>query len=631
MGRRADPDQTRYRVSLDISDLVAAVGIAPRAGQVPTNHSWGRAPVTDSQDLKRIKAIPRRPQPGPDKVKALIQHMTATFRRDRTGLGPCRCHAIRPDVDDPCIIEFRMAQSWALFEMGLAGGLLGSIGVGHGKTLLDIMSPMAMPDCKIALLLVKPDLVTQLIEEYELINEHFNVPSLIVHGREWSNIIPGRPQLHVLPLSLLCRKTCTDFIPTLNPDFIIIDEVQKVSNRDTATARRVFRYARDNWERTRFAGWTGTLSDKSLNEYGHIAAFALGMNSPLPLDPQTLDEWARAIDPGDNRAPAGALFQLCEPGEHVESGYRRRLTETLGVIATKKAPIDAHLIITERRAPPIPHTVRDALETIRGFVRPDGEELVEAWEVARCARQAACGFFYHWTFPRGETEEQINVWLSARQAWNRELREKLRPGEEFLDSPLLCEEAARRAWTDGDVDGPPSWRADSWPAWGKVKGTVRPKTEPVWIDDFLAQDAAEWGRKNRGVIWYNYGALGQKIGEISGFPVHGGGPKAAEIIAREKGDRSIIASIHAHGTGRDGLQRLFVKQLVTSPPGSGKVWEQLLGRLHRIGQDAAQVFAEVYRHTEEFRWSIDQAMARALYVQDTLGSEQKLRMGYNME
>ena len=111
--------------------------------------------------------------------------------------------------------------------------------------------------------------------------------------------------------------------------------------------------------------------------------------------------------------------------------------------------------------------------------------------------------------------------------------------------------------------------------------------------------------------------------------MHGGGSGAGVRIAAERGDRSIVASIRSHGTGRDGLQRLFCDQLVVQPPSSSSAWEQLLGRLHRIGQEAEIVRASFYRHTVEMAAAVDQAMSRALYVESTIGASQKIRVGWN--
>ena len=64
--------------------------------------------------------------------------------------------------------------------------------------------------------------------------------------------------------------------------------------------------------------------------------------------------------------------------------------------------------------------------------------------------------------------------------------------------------------------------------------------------------------------------------------------------------------------------------LVLTPPGSGAAWEQLLGRLHRPGQNADEVLFKVWTHTKELRASFEQALADASYIETTLGSKQKL-------
>jgi len=72
------------------------------------------------------------------------------------------------------------------------------------------------------------------------------------------------------------------------------------------------------------------------------------------------------------------------------------------------------------------------------------------------------------------------------------------------------------------------------------------------------------------------------------------------------------------------LQFLFHDQLVANPPASAAAWEQLIGRLHREGQNADEVAASVYRHTPEMADAIDRAVRTAKYVESTMGSLQKL-------
>jgi hypothetical protein len=300
--------------------------------------------------------------------------------------------------------------------------------------------------------------------------------------------------------------------------------------------------------------------------------------------------------------------------------------------------------------------------------RPDGDQLVEALEVARVAAELAQGFFYRWEFPRGEKVSLIEAWKAARKEYFSELRQKLKKRDEHLDSPLLCWNAARRywcpksvadaredfenahdAWTErmstyrADVDewdppiepqweeydpktrNLPVWKSDHWRDWRDIRDKVQPVSMPVRVHDYLARDAAAWAAENRGIVWYSKRAFGSWVAEISGLPMHGGGPGAGERIAAEKGDRSLVVSIDSHGTGRDGLQRLFATQLVSAPPSSNTRWEQLLGRLHRPGQKAKKVTAEFYAHTEEFKNALAQAQARAEYVNATMGTRQKLQ------
>lgn len=641
-------------MAISIDDMMVPAGCAPGPGQVSAhqNQTAYKPAVSHSPDLTRIIALPRRDRPSEEKCEALIQYMTAKLSRPN---DKCECHNIRKGG---CITELNASQAWTLYEAAIYGGILGGIGVGHGKTLLNILIAMVVKGCKTALLLLPPKLVKQLILEYRLVKEHFHVPNMRIHTGKprGMEVTPGAPWLHVMPYSRLSRETAAQFIKDLGPDLIIADECHTLKDPENSTrASRVKRYYDEN-PNTKGAMWTGSITDDSLNNYAHLSRFCLGEGSPLPLDKHVVDDWARAIDPSDWPAPMGALAKLCEAGEHVHSGFHRRLSQTPGVILTRKAAINAPMVITERTPPPMPDVVKAALDSVRDGVRPDGEELVEAWEVAMCARQVACGFHYYWDFENGETEEQVAKWRAVRKEWHQELREKLGPRAEFMDSPLLCQRAAERSLHGldpsmcmgcygtgrvhdedenetvcgecqgrGKVPARPVWESEAWAPWKEIKGTVTPITKTERISPYLVEDACEWGRKNRGVVWYAYNALGEWISEMSGMPLHGGGPKAEAKIAREDGSRSIVASIKAHGTGRDGLQRLFAHQLICNPPSSSTTWEQLLGRLHRQGQKAKEVFAEVYLHTPEFKASLTKAMTRSLYVQTTLGSEQKLQ------
>jgi len=379
---------------------------------------------------------------------------------------------------------------------------------------------------------------------------------------------------------------------------------------------------------------TATLiAEGFLTHNSHLAGLALKEATPLPVHYPTLESWATALDAVELPAPPGALEALCQPGEDVRSGFRRRLIETRGVVATEEASVGCSLVISERKIKP-PKDIADKLKFIRDQeARPDGEELIDQIQVAAVARQMACGFFYRWQFRKGETPEQIEHWLDVRSKWRKELRNKLKTGSVGTDSEALLQAAASR-WHEGYAhegkeyplhckSGPlPVWASLHYLDWCRVRGTVEPHTVPVWVDDYLLNDAMDWAKTHTGIIWYQHRAVGYRLAQLSGMPHYGSGEEANAGIAQEKGDRTIIASIKAHGVGKN-LQA-FNDQLILSPPSDAAMWEQALSRTHRQGQKADEVTCDVYRHTPEMAAAVDGAIMRARYIYETTGSKQRL-------
>lgn len=601
-----------------------------RAATAPGVRDGLSSAIGPSPDLTRILALPRRKplnldDPNDPQVLALVARMNARLGRKN---DRCTCHLHRR----PCLTSLKPAQAWALSEIAETGGLVGPIGVGHGKTGLGILAPMVLPGCRTAVLLIPPNLREQLKREYDLWSQHFHVPS-IRHGGSEGTIISGRPVIHVVPYSLFSRPESTTLLESILPDVIIADEGHKLRDRKTATAGRVIRYMVKHPD-TRFLAWSGTIAKGSVTDFTHLTAFALREGSPVPLDPNTAAAWATALDPLPVRAAPGALRQLGEGP--IADVFGRRLAETKGWVATKAGAVSNALTLRERKAPEMPAALRKALANMRSsWTRPDGEELVDALQVAKSARELALGFFYRWRFPRGEPEDLIRRWYAARKVWHRELRERLERPEEHLDSEMLCTNAAARA-LDGYVGPLPTWNARTFKAWRDVRDQVAPVPDTVWLDDppagfeaipgadYLVRDAGEWARKHRGIVWYEHEAFGARVAADFGIPRHAGGIGAEQRILAEDGSRSILASIKAHGTGRDGLQRVFHEQLVVPMPSSGDGNEQLLGRLHRIGQEADEVTTWTYRHVPEFVDGIDKALEQARFLKATLGSDQKL-------
>jgi hypothetical protein len=436
--------------------------------------------------------------------------------------------------------------------------------------------------------------------------------------------------LHVVPYSRLSRPENTGMLRALGADLYIADEGHRLRYPDTSTTSRVLREWQAAYDEgrdpPRLCIWSGTLVAKSIKDVTHLLAMSHDDESPYPIDAGVIEEWAASLDPCDMPAPAGELRRLCTGGETLYQGVHRRLVETAGVITTKAAAVDAELTISERKAPRLPRELEKMIDhLIETGTRPDGEELIDKMEIARVARQLAQGGYNYWKYPRGEPPEVIDAWFEARQAYHREVRAKLKHRVEHLDSPQLLEHAAQRALAG--YQGPlPVWHSECYEQWARVKETVKPETAFKRVDDYLVQDVAKHMRaKSKGIVWVAEVGFGDWCAEVTGLPYYRGGDEHKAAFKRETGKRSVLASIKAHGTGTDGLQRIpWDHELIASPPASADIFEQLLGRRHRQGFEGDEVQVYVYRHTEAMRAAIDNALVQAKFIEGTLGTLQKL-------
>ncbi len=657
-------------VSLSAIKPTGSANVAPPSSSVapvwsPKTQSVTRA-VGWSRDLERILALPRRVRPSAEQLAALSAKWTKLLGKDRAALklGPCRCSEYKRRCPTPLL----PTQAWTLEEISIYGGLLGPIGVGDGKTLLDLLTPFVMPNCKVAVLLVPAALRVQLVEiDWDFYEQHWHLPYRA--GARWRP--PNGPVTHVLAYSELSGAANTARLNEINPDTVIGDEAQALRNLTTARGKRFSRFMHER-PNTRGVFMSGTLTSKEMADYAHFAEYALGDGSPVPRHYPTLLEWGGALDPvqvGEMPTPPGELMKLCEPGETLQKAWQRRLCETPGVVSSPEdGNCKAALNFYERPivAPPSVMEAYDRFNRI--WERDDGERVVTGLDKSRYLRQLASGLYTRWYWPRNETSQVRARWIAVRKQWHKELGEKLKHSKEFMDSPLLLTKAAIR-WHDGYIhierkstghvhteacyenyethdeevicghaeetegvrreipphtkNGPqPTWDADSWLEWREVRDTAEPKTEAVWIDDFLARDCAKWATQQIGIVWYEHVAFGAKVAALAGIPQFGPGEEASRAILSERGKTSIVASIRSHGTGKN-LQP-FSRNLVANPPSDGATWEQLIGRTHRTGQIADEVELLIYRHMPAMVEAVDRAKQLAGHIQGTFGGSQKL-------
>ena len=208
--------------------------------------------------------------------------------------------------------------------------------------------------------------------------------------------------------------------------------------------------------------------------------------------------------------------------------------------------------------------------------------------------------------------------MDARRDWKRYARYTLGHNRRELDTELQVWNEASR-WAKAGPKGEKQIEAVRvWRAWNAINDSFKPNSVATWITDEIVQAAAEWMKENRGVVWVDRTAIGEAIAKASGCRYYGAGDD--EIIDEKE---SCIASIRAHGEGID-LQHAFSESLVLAPPASGDTWEQLLGRMHRSGQEEDEVTYTVYLPCQDLLNSFQQAQSDAVYIEETTGTRQKL-------
>lgn len=587
--------------------------------------------VQDSEDLQRILRLPRRPQPSLEALQVVADALKAQLGKPRLA---CAC---KRRWNARCADTLRPVQAWALSEAEQMEGLFAPIGVGHGKTLLDLLTPLVMRS-KRAVLLLPSSLKRQILDkDWHYYGEHWRLPNLSTG--KWFD--PNLPTLYVVGYEELSGSKQTDLLERLKPDLVIADEAHSVSRRTAARTKRFLRHFTQN-PGTRLCCWSGTLTKRALTDYAHLADLALHDGSPVPRWWPTVEEWNSHLDPIKFSLEEGALRALALPGETAKQGLRRWTVETKGVVSSADdVSCEASLVITPVKLD-VPPAVSKAIQAVAGsWDRPDGEALVDPLSVMRCLRELSCGFFYRWRWPRGEPQQVIDRWLQVRKDWHRELRERLKRGGTHMDSPLLLTKAAIR-WQNGYVHitrdehgnetrrevpphtkaGPlPTWDSEFWPAWEHVRNTAQPETEAVWLDDFMVDRCVRWLAEAPGIVWFEFGALEARLHSAGAGLVLGAGDDASRRVLALRGDERVCLGIRSHGTGKN-LQA-FSRNLVAVPPADGAAWEQLLGRTHRQGQEADEVTVDVFTHGA-FQQALDKAKTLAYYIESTFGAPQRL-------
>ena len=617
-----------------------------------------RRDTADSLEIDRIVRLPIVYEPTDEEVDAFCaDEVQAQFYDEGFRLFPTQVGGVL---------------AWDLYK-----GLFAPIGVGWGKTLITLMianRAFTEGDSQRSMIFVPPQVYPQLTRTdipWARKRVGLRVPFILMGGRSLAErraiARSGKVGCYVLPYSYLSTRDTEEMLEGIRPDLMILDEAHAVKNPRAARTRRLMSYLRDH--QPRLVALSGTITSKSINDYHHLLAFALRQRCPLPIESALALNWSYVIDAGADPSDAqtGPITPLISwarkhfPDIELPAGvpgfreaYKLRLVHSPGVVSTGDKEIGVSLAIENlpvpmdrRRDEGYAKMVELMKRVDEMWLTPSGDEIDHGFHKWRYLYELTAGFFYRLRWPeveelvlKGRTVEQAEDALEralehheAKQEFNRTLRRwiewRAQPG---LDTPFLV--TGDMARNGAQNVGPGLYNA--WQDMKRLEFEGMPEriSEPVRVCSYKIDWAVKWAeglKKEGGIVWFHHREVGEWLWEAmqeAGIDVvycpsesHRKGSNA-NILDPKNANKIIVASMRGHGTGKN-LQH-FQRQLFVQFPRDATLIEQVLGRMHRNGQEADELVAHTVNSIEFDHANMSACIVDALYMHQTTGARQKL-------
>lgn len=567
-------------------------------------------------------------------------------------------------------------------------GLFGPIGVGWGKTLLMLaIADIAFKKGHRKMLqIVPPNLIAQLTQidiKEARTRIPIGYPIHVLGGRPAKArkqiAKSNKKGLYIMSYSQLSVKDTSDLLGWIDPTYLGLDEAHRVSNPTAARTKRINRVIEDKGRDLAMVAVSGTVTQKGVGDYHHLIRSTTRQGCPLPLTRTLALEWGAIIDAEQvqwKNAPTGkerntgpgALVPLIEwarehfpdetfgdATEDFRRAYRLRLTTSPGVVASGEADIGTSLIFENKEVPNYKscegwESLKDLIDQVdEAWLTPNHDQIEHAFHMWKWLYELSAGFYNELVWPsvrqyaerkRITMEESKDILIRAiqhhevGQEYAKALRQWLeRHARPKLDTPLLVGQSMfqhQSKYVGKDLYG-------MWREWKDLDFEGRPDRDSraVRVCPYKINEAVRWAQEDiaghGGIIWYHHQEIGRWLFEVArdaGLDclLCPAGPEGNERVRDERNkDKILIASITAHGEGKN-LQH-FEYQTFVQWPRSAKVAEQVLGRLHRNGQKADELYVRMMNTLEFDKINFAACLNDALYIHQSTGTRQKLVYG----
>lgn len=508
--------------------------------------------------------------------------------------------------------------------------VFGSVGVGHGKTIISILLSVVTRSHR-TLLMIPSNLVGQLtridIPQFE---EWFNIKldwcSIQDKSQHQRRELMDTHRLTIFPYSYLSTEDTTDLLNLSNADLIVCDECHYLKNFGNAKIDRFLSYI-DEHPDVSLCFMSGTIIKKSLMDYHHLIGRCLKHLSPLPHDRQLMIDLEELISYKNYKKVDSSKF-LCKLEPPLKAGYGEYLVyvdqarafmqklfdSSPATVRTENQSVDCSIMINVILVTPNP-TITQHLTTLReAWETPHGDLIEDYLQMAQIATQISSGFYYRLYWAEGTPDwvlEHHQKRMELVNAIRRWVRYRHRPKYDTLG---LVEKALERG--DPIVRG---LRVE-YEAWlnSKVEDEIQERSEETfWLSSYKIEEAKEWAlKKKKGIIWYKWDACGEALALAIPNSVYCPAKADIELLKQSK----ILICGFSHAEGKN-LQHLS-DNLLFDIPNSGALMEQLIGRTHRQGQEADCVNVDILVANPE-----DKEILKAVYRQSknlhTIDKKQK--------
>ena len=493
----------------------------------------------------------------------------------------------------------------------------------------------------------------------------------------------GRQGCYILPYSCLSTKDSSELLEMIQPGLVIADEAHRLKNAGSARTKRMFHrdYGYIIKHQPQMVAMSGTITSKMISDYWQTIRACLKDNCPLPMSSHIVRQWGQVLDAqsewggspqeGDDSFYTEPIMPLVRwaqknfPDEDFpetirgfRKAYKKRLNTAPGVVVSDEHEIGTSLLMRNEPGDGTGSEGWDELQKLieavkKDFQAPNGDEIDHAIHQFSWLYQLSAGFYNDLYWPAPEvlaSERDITVAHAEDlldraqhhhmllQLYHSTLRKWLsRRAKPRLDTPLLV--ALDMATHGSQHVGPELY--DAWNSAKMADFKERPdrRSRPVRVCPYKIVQAADWAQRDvpdgcGAVLWVHHREVGKWLVEelekrgldVLHCPA---GRKHDEAIgtvgdpvAGGKGDRLVVASISAHSTGKN-LQA-FSHQFIVQWPRSAVIAEQMMGRLHRSGQEADELVVVTNNTTDSDSLNFAACLNDSCYIHDTTGVRQKL-------